>query len=84
MRYRLKLGDAFVGRNIKHQVRVIGEIAAKLLWPVGPSIKRALPAEFRRRFCGPKFRIQIIMRNRCMARNLTDAFLREFERNRTV
>ena len=36
MRCRLKLGDA---QNLKHQVRAIGESAAKLLWRVTPSVK---------------------------------------------
>ena len=53
--YRLKFGDVFVAQNFKYTKRVIGESAAKLLWPVTPSINRALSAEVRRRFCAPKF-----------------------------
>jgi len=78
MHYQLKLGDAFVGQNVKRQVHVIGENASKLMWPVTPSVKHALYVEVRRRFCGPKFLIPT-MRYRCLARNVTDAFLYGFE-----
>ena len=78
MHYQLKLGDAFVGQNFKRQVHVIGESAAKLMWPVTPSVKHALYVGVRRRFCGPKFQIPT-KRYRRMARNVTDAFLYGFE-----
>jgi len=84
MRYRLKLGDAFVGQVCKHQVRVIWSVKVRqLLWPVNPSIRRALSAEVGRRFCCPKFQLPNA-RNRCMARKLTDAFLHGLEWNQTV
>ena len=57
MRYQLKLGDDFVGQSFKRQVCVIGESAAKLMWPVTPSVKHALCVEVRRRFCGTRFQI---------------------------
>jgi len=43
MRCRLKLGDA---QNLKHQVRAIGESAAKLLWRVTPSVKHGYRLKF--------------------------------------
>ena len=54
--YRLKLGDAFVAQNL-YTKYVICESAAKLLWPVTLSMKRALSAEVRRRFYAPKFQM---------------------------
>ena len=67
MRYRPKLGDAFVCQNFKHQLPVIGESAAKLMWPVTPGVKHALSAKVRRRFCSPKFQMATT-RYQCMAR----------------
>ena len=54
MRCWLKLGDA---QNLKHQVRVIGESATKLLWRITPSVKHALSPKVWRRFCGPNFQV---------------------------
>ena len=42
---------------IRHVKYVICESAAKLLWPVTLSMKRALSAEVRRRFYAPKFQM---------------------------
>jgi len=55
------LGDAFVGQNLKHQVRAIGESAAKLLWRVTPSVKHALSAKVWRCFVAKFSSIKINM-----------------------